>query len=176
MGRKRECNTDIFSRSIDAWVNAQLICFMIAGWVLWDEICMRVIHTALCLKILFIIRPEEVCQISLCVSAYACVCVCDSYLLCRPLGSSRSGKQAQRGVGFIPRYTHKHNTKHAYMGTVSMWLLPLQNYKSSHKQTENTCSFKTHVPYQDTGKVLFPIYTALNAITYTHKQTQRAEQ
>lgn len=176
MGRKRECNTDIFSRSIDAWVNAQLICFMIAGWVLWDEICMRVIHTALCLKILFIICPEEVCQISLCVSAYACVCVCDSYLLCRPLGSSRSGKQAQRGVGFIPRYTHKHNTKHAYMGTVSMWLLPLQNYKSSHKQTENTCSFKTHVPYQDTGKVLFPIYTALNAITYTHKQTQRAEQ
>ena len=36
---------------------------------------MRVLQTALCLKILFILRPEEVCQISL-VCEHKCVCVC----------------------------------------------------------------------------------------------------
>lgn len=46
---------------------------------------MRVIHTALCLKILFIIRPEEVCQISLCVCLHMHVCACVIHTSCADL-------------------------------------------------------------------------------------------
>lgn len=71
-GRETECNTNIFSKSIDDWVNVQLICFMIAGWAPRGEICMRVLQTEPRLNILFILRPEEVCRISLSVRACAC--------------------------------------------------------------------------------------------------------
>lgn len=108
------------------------------------------------------------------------VCVCTSYLPTRPLGSSRSVIQAQRGVGFIPVYTHQHKTCiNAHIKYVNYPSSETYKLIQTDKNPRHVLKFLKRlisctVCADEKGATL--PHTALKTITDTHKQTHTAEQ
>ncbi len=125
---------------------------------------MRVLQTALCLKILFILRPEEVCQISLCV----CVCVCVSARFIPPAQTSRKLSLRGEGASFPDTNTNTYIKMHrwAYQACVTSILRNVQTHverqKDTNAYTSKTCARvpqTLHLVYLQTRNALPVVHT-----------------